>query len=171
MIINYEFKAVCKDLSASEKKLQLLHPQFIGEDHQQDTYFNIPKGRLKLRVGKIENALIYYERQDVAEAKLSEIILYKTEDISELKKILVKMHGIKTVIEKIRRIYYLDNVKFHFDKVKGLGCFIEVEAIDSDGTRDIDTLKQQCDAYAKVLNIQKTDFIGSSYSDMPELKG
>ena len=64
--INFEFKATTNNLSFLENKFLELNPKFIGEDHQADTYFNVEKGRLKLREGNIENSLIYYERKDVA---------------------------------------------------------------------------------------------------------
>lgn len=35
------------------------------------------------------------------------------------------------MVDKRRKIYFIDNVKFHFDVVENLGTFIEVEAIDS----------------------------------------
>ena len=68
-IINFEFKAHAKDLHRLEQKLLTLNPFFKGEDHQVDTYYNVPTGRLKLREGKIENALICYDRKDSAGAK------------------------------------------------------------------------------------------------------
>jgi len=85
-ITNFEFKAVAKDLAAFEKKLLTLNPVFIGEDNQTDTYFNVTKGRLKLREGNIENSLIYYERQDVAQAKESDISLYKISARASIKR-------------------------------------------------------------------------------------
>ncbi len=57
-ILNFEFKAKTEDLDDLEKKLLILNPTFIGEDNQTDTYFNVTQGRLKLREGNIENALI-----------------------------------------------------------------------------------------------------------------
>jgi adenylate cyclase class IV len=45
-----------------------------------------------------------------------------------------KVHGIKVIVQKKRRIYFIGNVKFHFDTIAELGTFIEVEAIDKDGT-------------------------------------
>ena len=47
---------------------------------------------------------------------------------------LIKSIGIKVVVEKTRKIYFVDNVKIHFDEVENLGSFVEVEAIDLDGT-------------------------------------
>jgi adenylate cyclase class IV len=57
-------------------------------------------------------------------------------------------------------------VKFHFDVVEGLGTFVEVEAIDSDGTIGVEKLQQQCNHYANFFNIAPLDYIAYSYSDM-----
>ncbi len=90
---NIEFKVRVDDLAGLEKKLLELKPVFIGEDHQVDTYFNVSCGRLKLREGKIENALIYYERPDIPDAKEADIILYEHEPERSLKEILSKVNG------------------------------------------------------------------------------
>ena len=172
-ILNFEFKARTTELDNLEKKFLELHPKFIGEDNQTDTYFNVEKGRLKLREGNIENSLIYYERQNTAGAKQSDVLLYHHDpDLptgqagKTLKDILIKLHGIKVIVEKKRRIYFIDNVKFHFDTIAELGTFIEVEAIDKDGSLGIEKLKEQADKYAAFFNIKKEDFIALSYSDM-----
>jgi adenylate cyclase, class 2 len=165
-ILNFEFKARANDLKNLEDQLLLLNPKFIGEDHQADTYFNVAKGRLKLREGNIENSLIYYERQNIAGAKQSHVLLYRHNPDKTLKDILIKLHGKKIVVEKRRRIYFIDNVKFHFDTVSKLGTFIEVEAIDENGKIGIEELKKQCDKYAGLFNVQPQDYISLSYSDM-----
>lgn len=164
--INFEFKAATNNLELLEKKLLELNPIFIGEDNQLDTYFNVSKGRLKLREGTIENSLIYYERQNVAGAKQSDVILYKHLPDISLKAILVEVHGIKVVVKKIRRIYFIGNVKFHFDKINELGTFVEVEAIDSTGDLGIKSLKKQCKKYADLFEIKNPDYISLSYSDL-----
>ena len=165
-ITNFEFKARASDLTEQEKKLLTLNPVFIGEDHQTDTYFNVAEGRLKLREGNIENALICYSREDSAGAKQSNIILYKHLPDAALKEILIKVHGIKVTVVKKRRIYFIGNVKFHFDRVEGLGEFIEVEAIDDTGNIGIEKLKEQCDQYISFFGLETEDFIKESYSDM-----
>ena len=164
--VNFEFKAKTTQLNDLEKKLLTLNPKFIGEDNQADTYFNVSSGRLKLREGNIENSLIYYERTNTAGAKRSDILLYHHGPDKALKNILIKINGIKVVVDKRRKIYFIDNVKFHFDWVEGLGTFVEVEAIDSTGDIGIDKLKEQCEFYSAFLGIAATDYIASSYSDM-----
>ena len=165
-ILNIEFKASTAKLAELESLLLKQKPLFIGEDHQIDTYFNIEKGRLKLREGNIENALIHYERKDFSGAKSSHVLLYQHLPDKTLKEILIKTLGIKTVVDKKRKIYFIDNVKFHFDTVEDLGTFIEVEAIDKNGSIGKEKLQAQCDVYAALFNINKEDFASVSYSDM-----
>ena len=165
-IHNIEFKAKAKDVTALEAILLQLNPLFIGEDHQIDTYFNIQTGRLKLREGNIENALIYYEREDFAGAKSSHILLYQHQPDKTLKEILIKTLGIKAIVDKKRKIYFINNVKFHFDTVNGLGTFVEVEAIDKDGNISKEKLQSQCDEYAALFGFAAEDFCSLSYSDM-----
>ena len=165
-IKNFEFKAVAPDLHKIESILLTLQPIFIGEDHQIDTYFNVPAGRLKLREGTIENALIHYERNNIAGSKLSSVLLYQHLPDISLKQILIKTLGVKAVVDKQRKIYFIANVKFHFDTVESLGTFIEVEAIDKDEMIGIEKLKAQCAYYAELFNIDEKDFIANSYSDM-----
>lgn len=164
--INFEFKARANHLEGLEKKLLELNPKYIGQDNQSDTYFNVPKGRLKLREGNIENSLIYYERQDTANAKQSDVLLYQHQPDKSLKDILIKLHGIKVVVKKSRKIYFIGNVKFHFDAVNNLGTFVEVEAIDNTGEISIEKLKEQCNKYADLFRIKSEDYISHSYSDM-----
>ncbi len=165
-ILNIEFKAKTNDVQAAEKILLRHNPKFIGEDHQIDTYFNVPNGRLKLREGNIENALIHYERENTAGSKSSQVILYQHQPDENLKAILTKALGIKAVVDKKRKIYFIDNVKFHFDTVENLGTFIEVEAIDKDGSIGKEKLQRQCDFYAAMFNIKQEDYMAVSYSDM-----
>lgn len=166
MPLNFEFKAKHSDIQSLETILKQYNPLFVGIDHQIDTYFNVPNGRLKLREGNIENALIHYERKNEASAKQSNVLLYQHEPNLSLKEILIKALGIKTVVDKHRKIYFIDNVKFHFDEVKGLGSFVEVEAIDKDGSVGLEKLKEQCNAYAQLFQLTENNFIAESYSDL-----
>lgn len=166
MHVNFEFKARCSDIKKPEEILLRQKPLYIGKDHQIDTYFHVPNGRLKLREGNIENALIHYERSNTAGAKQSDVILYQHMPNPALKAVLTKAIGVKVVVDKKRKIYFIDNVKFHFDEVEGLGGFIEVEAIDKDGSIGIDKLKEQCAYYATMLGVEPEDYMAESYSDL-----
>jgi adenylate cyclase, class 2 len=110
--------------------------------------------------------LIYYERENVEGAKQSNVLLYQHLPNPSLKKLLTKVHGVKAVVDKKRKIYFVKNVKFHFDRVEGLGTFVEVEAIDSNGTISVEKLKEQCNYYQQFLGIDEQLVIAGSYSDM-----
>ncbi|MFT4204425.1 MAG: class IV adenylate cyclase [Chitinophagaceae bacterium] len=164
--INFEFKAKVENLAEIESRLKQLHPKYIGEDVQTDTYFHVPNGRLKLRVGNIENALIHYDRQNIQGSKQSTIQIYQYNKEDSLKNVLLAALGIKAIVDKRRRIYFIDNVKFHFDTLANLGTFLEVEAIDNDGSIGVEKLQQQCAYYQDYLGITEQMMASQSYSDM-----
>lgn len=161
-----EFKARVENIEKVEALLNTKDPVFKGEDRQTDTYYNVNEGRLKLREGNIENALIWYNRPETQGHKHSEVLLHRHSPGTALKEILQKLHGVKIVVAKKRRIYFIENVKFHFDAVDGLGHFIEVEAIDESGEQGMEKIKEQCDFYAKMFGVKDEDYIAASYSDM-----
>jgi len=166
MPINIEIKAHCRDLNRIRQILKDHNAEFKGIDHQIDSYFNSKNGRLKLREGNIENNLIHYERENTKSSKESKVTLYKTDPDSNLKPILERAIGRKCVVDKHREIYFIENVKFHLDKVELLGDFLEIEAIDTDGSISKDRLQEQCNFYIKLLQVNAKDLISDSYSDM-----
>ena len=164
--INIEIKARCRDQERIRNLLRQQGADFRGTDHQIDTYFLVSQGRLKLREGSIENALVYYERSDQAGPKQSDVVLMKNERSSSLKEILTRSIGIRVVVDKVREIYFIENVKFHLDAVDQLGLFVEIEAIDFDGTVGVQKLTQQCQIYLDLFGIHMEDLLSESYSDM-----
>ncbi len=161
-----EIKAHATQSAQIRAFLNQQQADFKGVDHQTDTYFRVNQGRLKLREGNIENHLIQYHRPNQAEAKTSKVLLYKSNPESTLKQILTNALGILVVVKKKREIYFIDNVKFHIDEVDGLGHFVEIEAIGNQGEHQEVDLRQQCLHYQQALNIQSTDLLEVSYSDM-----
>ena len=164
--INIEIKARCADPSFIRNYLLTHHAELRGTDHQTDTYFNVPNGRLKLREGVIENNLIFYERNDQAGPKQSNFRLVKVEDATGLKASLIAALGQKVVVKKQREIWYIDNVKFHIDEVPGLGSFIEIEAGNLLADLSREQLQEQCDFYMNAFGVKAEDLIAISYSDM-----
>ncbi len=163
---NIEIKAKSNNHEKIRDFLKSHNADFKGIDHQIDTYFKVNNGRLKLREGNIENHLIYYERENKEGPKQSNIILFKSTPGSSLKSILVNANEILTVVDKKREIYFIENVKFHIDTVQELGTFVEIEAIDEDGSIGKDELLEQCNRYLKQFNISESDLVSVSYSDL-----
>ena len=83
-----------------------------------------------------------------------------------MKEILTTALGVLVVIDKSREIYFINNVKFHVDIVKDLGTFVEIEAIDPDGTIGKEKLFEQCNYYLDLFKIRREDLISNSYSDL-----
>lgn len=166
MPINVEIKARTKAIKTIRKLLENQLARYVGLDHQVDTYFKITQGRLKLREGEIENALIHYARSNQAGPKTSEVLLYQSPTNSSLKAILTAALDTLVVVDKMREIYFIDNVKFHLDKVTDLGTFVEIEAIDRDGSIGQKELTRQCQYYIELFQIEEKDLIPNSYSDL-----
>jgi adenylate cyclase, class 2 len=164
--LNIEIKAKSCNQEAIREILQSLQADFRGVDHQVDTYFNVSHGRLKLREGNIENNLIHYLRENKEGPKQADIILFKSDPASTLKEILIKALGILVTVDKEREIYFIGNVKFHIDKVKELGTFVEIEAIDAEGNIGKEKLYEQCRYYLDIFRISPEDMISVSYSDL-----
>lgn len=163
---NVEFKVRVDDLAPVRERLLRLHPRLAGEDQQRDTYFRVSHGRLKLREGTVETALIHYERPDVAGVKGSTVRLYAPSDAPALRETLAAALGVDAVVEKTRAIYYVGHVKIHLDTVPGLGAFVEVEAIDTDGTRGDDALRADAEAMRAALGLLDAPFEAQSYREL-----
>jgi predicted adenylyl cyclase CyaB len=166
MHLNVEIKARCADAAAVRNYLLSHKADFKGTDYQTDTYFNVAYGRLKLRQGNIENSLIHYERSNQSGPKTSAVNMMKVTDGKTLHSILSSALGIMTEVVKKREIYFIENVKFHIDEVNGLGSFVEIEAIDFDGSLGEDRIREQCEYYVRELSIRPEDLLTHSYSDM-----
>lgn len=164
--VNIELKA--RTMRADRIRGYLLQhgADFKGIDQQTDTYFNVPRGRLKLREGNIENTLIYYERPDQSAPKQSDCTLIEVTDSASLKDLLAKSLGIKVVVSKKREIYFIKNVKFHIDTLTQLGNFVEIESSNKNHPLSIQTLQEQCNFYKNEFGIRDEDLIHVSYSDM-----
>ena len=163
--MNIEIKARTDSFDHIREELGRRRSRFEGKDHQIDTYFNVPQGRLKLREGNIENALIFYEREDREGPKHSGVILCKMEPKTDIKDVLSHSLGIRAVVDKKREIYYLDNVKVHLDQVRGLGEFIEIEATVEMG-ESLEILKGQVEELMEAFGIKDENLLSGSYCDM-----
>jgi predicted adenylyl cyclase CyaB len=165
-ILNIEIKARCDHPDRIRNILRKHNADFKGTDHQIDTYFEVPEGRLKLRQGTIENNLIFYNRDNQSGPKASKINLVPAKHPQKLRTLLDNALGTKVVVDKEREIYFIDNVKFHVDTVAELGNFIEIEAIDEDGSIGEETLHKQCQKYLQLFDISEDQLISHSYSDL-----
>ena len=162
--VNFEFKARLRDEARVRSALKQLRARYVGTDHQVDTYFRVPTGRLKVREGKIENALIFYQRSNAPRPRRSSIELMLLPRRNSLRTILSEALSPRVVVDKRREIYFLGNIKIHLDRVRGLGKFLEVEAITRSGR--LTHARGQARKIQKLFGIASLDIVPQSYSDL-----
>lgn len=162
--LNFEFKARLDNEPRVREALKRLHARFIGTDHQIDTYFRVPGGRLKVREGRLENALIFYRRSNVPRARRSAVEMMLLPRRNPLRAILARVLGTLAVVDKRREIYFVKNVKIHLDRVRRLGKFLEVEAISRTG--DVKRIRSQARQFQELFGIAAKDIVAESYSDL-----
>jgi len=162
--LNFEFKARLSNEKHIHALLKRMRARYIGTDHQVDTYFPVPRGRLKVREGRMENALIFYQRSDAHRARRATIEMMLLPRRNSVRAILSAALGVLVVVDKRREIYFVGNVKMHLDRVRGLGKFLEVEAISRPG--DLKKVRAQARRFQKLFGIARRDIVPKSYSDL-----
>jgi len=163
-IVNFEFKARINDEQRVREALRRLKARSIGTDHQIDTYFQVPSGRLKVREGRIENALIFYRRNNARRARQSAVEMMLLPRRNSLRAILGRALATLAVVDKRREIYFVKNVKIHLDRVRQLGKFLEVEAISRRG--NVKKIRSQARRFQQLFGITAKDIVAESYSDL-----
>jgi len=163
---NLEIKATADSLAAVRRRLSVLEGATRHAIlRQTDWYFRVPKGRLKLRVagGSRNGELIAYVRPDKAEARTSEFQRLPTADVAGTRRLLQRMLGAKGCVRKRREVWLYKNARIHLDTVAGLGRFIEIEVVVTDGMPQARDLMKEL---REVLGISAKDLIPGSYSNM-----
>jgi adenylate cyclase, class 2 len=127
---NLELKARDPDPERSLEICEGLGGEDRGTLLQEDTYFKVSHGRLKLRREEGRTArLIAYERPDRPERRESRYHLVEVTGPDEMERALADALDIVAVVKKLRRLFVFEGVRIHLDRVKGLGCFIEFEGV------------------------------------------
>lgn len=165
IIKNIEIKARITDYDKVKSLIEELCPTPVQTEHQEDTFFNTHKGRLKLRETKTDSTLIYYDRKDSFQPIQSDIAISFIENPDTLKSVQSNSIGIRSVVKKKRILYKYAQTRIHLDNVENLGKFIELEVVlKSDQTsKDGKTIAYKL---MEMLGIKKTDLIDVAYIDL-----
>ncbi|HRY60068.1 MAG TPA: CYTH domain-containing protein [Patescibacteria group bacterium] len=163
--LDIEIKARCENQEKIRKILKLKKAKFLGKFNMEDVYFNVKSGRLKTRVGDIDDILIQYNRENKSSPKRSDFLVSIIDKKSNVIPSLKKALGVKVIVKKQREIYILDNIRFHIDNVVGLGKFIEIE-VRGEKESQLKKLREQIKEYLQFFDIKKKDLIAGSYSDL-----
>jgi Adenylate cyclase, class 2 (thermophilic) len=161
---NIELKAELRDLPLARTIARGIGATYILTFDQTDTYYRIPRGKLKKRETQDEPVeFIFYDRPTRAGAKPSNFTIYSQEQAIE--RFGTTPLPVWLVVRKRRELYMLGNVRIHLDTVEGLGTFIEFEALV---TRDYDAAR----CAEAVANLQEKfrpamgELIDCGYADL-----
>ncbi len=164
MARNVELKARDPDPARSLRAALAIGAEDHGWLRQLDTYFNVSRGRLKLREQDGAAELIFYERADEAIERESRYRIVPVEEHDGLKDALGEALGVLVCVEKSRRLLLWHEVRIHLDEVSVLGSFIELEAVAAPDS-DLSGEYQHVADLREALGISDERILAAGYSD------
>ena len=168
MPANIEIKAHARNFPEMMKRARTLSDAPAETIPQEDIFFNVPQGRLKLRILAPDNAqLIYYTRPDQEGPKRSDYHIAHTSDPENLKRVLELAYGIRGVVKKTRYLYLVGQTRVHLDDVQGLGQFMELEVVMKDGQSDAEG-QTIAEGLMTSLGVERGDLLEGAYMDLLE---
>lgn len=164
---NIEIKAHARNFDQIKARAEKLSDVPAKVIPQEDTFFNAPQGRLKLRVLADHAQLIYYTRPDQEGPKRSDYHITRSTDPQNLKRVLELAYGIRGVVKKTRYLYLVGQTRLHLDDVEGLGQFIELEVVMAEGQSDAEG-QAIAEGLMSALGVERGDLIDGAYMDLLE---
>lgn len=168
MPANVELKARIPSVDALLPRATALadeddHPQLM---HQDDTFFNVPHGRLKLRVfADGAGELIHYHRPDAAGPKVSDYLITAVADPDSLRDVLERACGVIGRVVKRRVLVLVGQTRIHLDRVEGLGEFLELEVVLRAGQSEAEGIAI-AQALMEALGVPAEALISGAYLDL-----
>ena len=167
MPTNIEIKARARNFDEIKSRAEGLSDIPVRVIVQEDTFFNTPQGRLKMRRINDHAQLIYYTRPDQVGPKRSDYHITRSDDPENLKRVLELAYGVRGVVRKTRYLYLVGQTRVHLDNVDGLGQFMELEVLLEEGQSDAEGQKLAEDLMS-ALGVERRDLIDGAYMDLIE---
>lgn len=170
MSTNIELKARVKDWERQRQLAIALADGAVVEIDQVDTFFFIPAGRLKLRqLAPDRGELIFYQRPDQRGPKRSDYTVTVTDQPKSLYDTLARALGVSGEVRKRRWLFLSEKfggqTRIHFDEVKGLGQFLELEVMLAPG-QQVEDGERIAVEFRAALDIRDEDLIECAYVDL-----
>jgi predicted adenylyl cyclase CyaB len=163
---NVEIKAMVRDWTAVQAAAARLAAEPPQRLVQWDTFFHVPRGRLKLReFSPQQGELIYYERPDAREAKTSHYQIAPTSQPQPLREVLAAALGVRGEVKKERWLYLVGQTRIHLDRVEHLGEFLELEVVltEDQTSEDGQRIAQEVQTH---LGVREEDLLEGAYLDL-----
>lgn len=168
MPANIEIKARAANFDEIKSRAEKLSDVPVDVIPQEDTFFNVDHGRLKLRVlAPDRGQLIYYSRPNQEGPKRSDYHIAETPDPDNLKRVLELAYGIRGVVKKTRYLYLVGQTRVHLDDVEGLGQFMELEVVMKNGQSDAEG-QEIAEGLMASLGVERGDLLEGAYMDLLE---
>jgi len=165
---NIEIKARVRDFAEIKLRAEKLSDTPVEVIHQEDVFFKVPQGRLKLRIFGIDQAqLIYYTRPDQDGPKRSDYHIALISDPENLKRVLELAYGIRGIVKKLRYLYLVGQTRVHLDDVEGLGQFMELEVVMQEGQSDAEG-EEIANRLMVSLGVERNNLLEGAYMDLLE---
>ncbi len=133
---------------------------------QDDTFFRVALGRLKLRqFADGSGELIHYLRDDSAGAKASDYVRVPAPDPAALREALARGCGVLGRVRKQRWLLLAGATRIHLDRVEGLGDFMELEVVLHDGQGDTEG-SAVAEALMQALGLAAAPRLAGAYLDL-----
>ncbi|MDX1436463.1 MAG: class IV adenylate cyclase [Anaerolineales bacterium] len=165
---NAEIKARVASLEAFHARAEALSAGEPSLIHQEDVFYHVESGRLKLRkLSASEGYLIAYRRNDSLGPKLSEYEIAPTEAPEVLDTVLTRALGVRGVVRKRRWLYLVGPSRIHLDDVEGLGKFVEIEIVLADHQTEAEGHEAAIQIMDRLL-IPRENLVERAYIDLLE---
>jgi adenylate cyclase class IV len=166
MARNIEIKARIASVEALAPKAAALATEGPRQIAQDDTFFRCDAGRLKLRAFSDDDGeLIFYRRADAAGPKESFYLRSPTSAPHVLRESLALAYGPAGRVRKQRTLYLAGRTRIHLDRVAGLGDFLELEVVLTEG-EPADAGVREAQALMGALGVEPSQLVEGAYVDL-----
>lgn len=166
MKTNLELKAKYPNIRRAESIAQSLSETEPESLQQTDTYYRVPRGRLKLREIKSRDdshaELIWYDRDEKGEDRISHYERVPIDGEKGFINILARSLEPDVKVEKQRTVYIWNDCRIHIDLVENLGPYVEFEVMENNRN----DARQRLDFLIEQFGITDLDTINCSYADL-----
>lgn len=166
MARNTEIKARIASVEALLPNALALADGPVERIAQDDTFFQVPQGRLKLREFADGTAeLIHYHRPDAVGPKVSDYVISPVPDAASMRLALTRASGLLGRVRKLRTLLLAGQTRIHLDRVEGLGDFLELEVVLRDDQTDTHG-ERIAEALMQNLGVTAADLLRGAYLDL-----
>ena len=167
MARNIEIKARAQHFEQLRERAAALSHDAPLIFRQQDFFYDVPRGRLKLRQfdDGTPAELIFYQRDDRDGPKASYYTRSPVTNPEAMHSLLATALTTRGIVTKERHVYIVGRTRIHLDRVDGLGDFVELEVVLAQDDDEEGGETEAHEVFAK-LGVPESDLVAVAYVDM-----